>query len=466
MNTISFIEKMNSQKLPQVAIDTFLSYYKQFLSGYKGLIAEKDLDPISKNELKIWQDAPHLSQIGEKYLKNTVIIKLNGGLGTTMGLQGPKSLLPVKNQLSFLDITALQTVSLSKKFGSKIPLILMNSFNTEMQSKTVLQKYSELFSDIPATFIQNMFPRIDTETLMPASIPDEPHLEWNPSGHGDIYLSLFASGILDQLIKNGYRYAFISNIDNLGASLDPGILGYFVENRFSFLMEVTDRTWMDRKGGHLARHKDGRLILRESAQCPAEDKAYFQDISRHSYFNTNNLWIDLFALKELLNEKNNILNLPLTCNRKKIYPSQPDSREVFQLESAMGAAISVFKYASALNVPRSRFAPVKTCDDLLLLWSDYYILNDNYHIVANPARKHIHMGIELDPQYYSWIDQLQQRFPHDAPSLIECSSLKILGDIKFGKGVTLKGNVSINNRKNNQVIIPDYTQIDSDLNFE
>lgn len=465
MHTNSFINKMSEKNLPRAAIETFAGYYKKLLNGEKGYIAEKEIFPVHKSQLDLWQGNSTYHSIGQQALNKTVVLKLNGGLGTTMGLQGPKSLIPVKNQLTFLDITALQIISLNKRCGSRIPLILMNSFKTEESCSRFFSKYDELQTGIPVSFVQNMFPRIDTTSLKPVSVPKDPQLEWNPSGHGDVYTSLMTSGILDRLIEQGFIYAFISNIDNLGANLDTGILGYFITNNLSFLMEVTDRTWMDRKGGHLARLKDGRLILREAAQCPEEDRQSFQDISRHCYFNTNNLWVNLLELKKILKENNNLLNLPMICNRKKINPTDPDSKEVFQLESAMGTAIAIFNNASALRVSRTRFAPVKNCEELLLLWSDYYLLNDDYHIVHNPARKHENMGINLDPQFYSWIEQLQERFPHEAPSLIECNYLKIMGDIKFGKGISIKGAVSIYNRKNQQIIIPDFTSIESDLHF-
>jgi len=466
MHIDSFVKKMSNRKLPLPAIDTFTEYYKQLVNGEKGVIPENQIEPIQKGQLDLWHTDSSYDSIGKQALNRTVILKLNGGLGTTMGLQGPKSLIPVKKQLTFLDITALQAINLNKKIGSRVPLILMNSFKTDTLCSEFMQKYSELHGDIPVSFVQNMFPRIDVSTLAPVTIPEDPQLEWSPSGHGDIFTSLLTSGILDRLIEHGYVYAFISNIDNLGASLDTGILGYFISNKFSFLMEVTDRTWMDRKGGHLARFKDGRLILREAAQCPEQDMQSFQDISLHSYFNTNNLWINLLDLKELLKQNNNFLNLPMICNRKKINPIDPDSKEVFQLESAMGTAISIFSNASALRVPRSRFAPVKNCEELLLLWSDYYLLNDDYHIIHNPARQYENMGINLDPQYYSWIEQLKERFPYEAPSLLECNSLKITGDIKFGRGISIKGAVSICNRKKHQIIIPDFSCIESDLHFE
>ena len=264
-------------------------------------------------------------------------------------------------------------------------------------------------------------------------------------------------------MEKGYKYAFVSNIDNLGASLDSSILGYFAENDFSFLMEVTDRTWMDRKGGHLARLNDGRLILREAAQCPDEEMDQFKDISRHCYFNTNNLWINLLSLYDLLNHKNSILELPMIRNRKRIDPSSSDSPEVFQLESAMGSAISVFENAAALRVPRSRFTPVKNCEELLLLWSDNYLLTDNYKIVLNPERKSSHVQINLDPLHYSRIDLLNERFPFGAPSLLECDSLTLKGDIRFGKNVRIIGNISISNSNSKPIFIKDNSVIDNDI---
>ncbi len=228
-------------------------------------------------------------------------------------------------------------------------------------------------------------------------------------------------------------------------------------------MEVTDRTWMDRKGGHLARHNKGYLVLREEAQCPPEELKQFRDISRYSFFNTNNLWVDLQALKDLLKRKNDILELPMIRNLKKLNPLDPDSQEVFQLESAMGTAISVFNNASAIRVPRSRFAPVKNCEELLLLWSDCYQLTDDYRIKCNPVNNCSKLTITLDPKFYSRLDLLQQRFPFGAPSLVECNNLTITGDVRFGKNVKIRGKINISNEKPTQEVIPDNTLIEKDI---
>lgn len=464
MNTIElFLSKMKENHLPQAAIDTFILYYTQLQSGSTGFISDQEIKPLDPRDIDDYADIESYSKYGRDFLRKTVLIKLNGGLGTTMGLQGPKSLIPVKNGLSFLDITAHQIQSMNHQNGFSTPLILMNSFNTEQESCQGLQKYPDLKTEIPGSFIQHMFPKILKSNLAPAQYPENPQLEWNPSGHGDLYTSLSTSGTLDKLLKAGYRYAFVSNIDNLGANLDTRTLGYFAVKEFSFLMEVTDRTWMDRKGGHLARHNKGYLVLREEAQCPPEELKQFRDISRYSFFNTNNLWVDLQALKDLLKRKNDILELPMIRNLKKLNPLDPDSQEVFQLESAMGTAISVFNNASAIRVPRSRFAPVKNCEELLLLWSDCYQLTDDYRIKCNPVNNCSKLTITLDPKFYSRLDLLQQRFPFGAPSLVECNNLTITGDVRFGKNVKIRGKINISNEKPTQEVIPDNTLIEKDI---
>ena len=468
MNSIDlFIDKMHKENIPSAAINTFVHYYSKLKTGDAGLVTEDEIEPVSMSKLDDLESINLEPKSGiAPLLSRVVCIKLNGGLGTTMGLQGPKSLIPVKNDLSFLDITCKQLCSFNSAFNVKIPLILMNSFRTDKDSLSALNKYPEIQTDIPSSFIQNKFPKILASSLLPATYPEDPSLEWNPPGHGDLYVAFQTSGILSLLISKGYKYAFVSNSDNLGATLNPAILNYVEDKQIPFLMEVTDRTWMDRKGGHLARLKEsGNLILREAAQCPEKDIESFRNISRYCYFNTNNLWIDLVALKQKLDNSNGFLDLPMIRNRKKLNPVEIDSPEIYQVESAMGTAISVFESASALRVSRDRFAPVKSCDDLLLLWSDAFILNDKCQIVKNPARKHTQIDIQLDPDYFSFIHQLHERFPQGAPSLLECKCLTISGDFRFGKNVKIIDSVTLRNTGSKQITIPDNSIIDQRCEF-
>jgi UTP--glucose-1-phosphate uridylyltransferase len=404
------------------------------------------------------------SSRGHEALKKTVILKLNGGLGTTMGLSGPKSLIEVKNGLSFLDIALSQMNHLNKRHGSTIPFLLMSSFFTESATFKKLDLAAASDSPKIRLFSQHRFPRISVSTFEAVSWPDDPLLEWSPAGHGDLLLSLATSGELGRLIDEGYRYLFVSNVDNLGATIHLSILGYFATESLDFLMEVTDRTAMDRKGGHLARNKeDNRIILRESSQCSLDDRPCFSDIDRHPFFNTNNIWIDLTAIGRAVAE-NRHCSLSLIVNRKHIDPVDFSTPEVYQLELALGSAVSVFLKSGAVCVPRSRFTPVKNAEELLLVWSDYYQLADDFIISVNPARKMANrVRISLDKQYYSSVDQLRERFPYGPPSLIECDSLSVYGDVRFGSRDAVKGQAAITNRSSKQVIIPDGMEITGNL---
>jgi UTP--glucose-1-phosphate uridylyltransferase len=308
--------------------------------------------------------------------------------------------------------------------------------------------------------MQTAVPKVLQETLAPAEWPADPDLEWNPPGHGDLYTALVTSGTLDLLLDHGYEYVFVSNADNLGAVLDEQILGYIAEHQIPFLMEVANRTEADKKGGHLARLRDGQLVLRESAQCPDDDQAIFQDITRHRYFNTNNLWFRLSALKELLERHEGVLQLPMIRNSKTLDPKDSASPKVYQLETAMGAAIAIFPSAQALRVPRTRFAPVKVTSDLLGLWSDLYVLTDDWKVVLDPSRGGRPITIDLDPRYYKLIDDLQARVPDGAPSLLHCSRLVVQGDVRFEAGVRILGEAEIRNPGPEQLVIKAGTRID------
>lgn len=407
--------------LPPSAIERFQADYERLVAGDAGYISEEELLPVT--------DLPRLEalQVGPQSSQNLAalaVIKLNGGLGTSMGLLGPKGALPVSQGLSFLAITALQISSLQKRLGAGLPLVLMNSFATREESLKILREHN-LQSQVSLDFLQSKVPKVEAAGFAPATYPQDPELEWCPPGHGEIYSALKSSGILAELLEKGYRYAFVSNVDNLGASVDPRILDWFVENQLDFAMEVTRRTEHDRKGGHLAlRKSDGRLTLREVAQCPADQTGAFEDIERYRYFNTNNLWLNLESIARL--EKAPLL--PLIVNRKTVNPSDRTSTPVIQLESAMGAAISSFARSAALDVDRSRFLPVKNTTDLLRLSSDLYKLDEDYQLRWQGQGDG--PTLSLDDQIYRNFPEWQKRFPHSA-GLLGCSSLKIEGDVSF-----------------------------------
>lgn len=428
-----YARKLEADSAPPLLVATFRRQYQSWRHGQSGQISRADLEDVGP--------LPSLDELpaaGEDLLSRTVMIKLNGGLGTGMGLDRAKSLLPVRPGVTFLDLIARQVLTLRRRHGVALPLLLMNSFNTESDTAHALARYPELARQpVPLGFRQHRIPRIRADNGLPFSCPEDPDSEWCPPGHGDLYVAIRTTGILAHLLDQGFRYAFVSNSDNLGAALDIRIPAFMERARLPFLMEVTDRTEADKKGGHLARRRGGGLLLREVAQCPEGEQSDFQDVTRHRYFNTNNLWMDLTALAAT-----DHMDLPLIVNRKSADSRNPHSPAVIQLETAMGSAIEVFPGATALRVPRARFAPVKTTEDLLALWSDVYEVSDEGHVRLKPPR-FAPPVIRLDPKFYKVMSDFESRFPHGAPSLIACESLSVEGDHTFGRGVRVRGRVRV-----------------------
>ncbi|MBA3746256.1 MAG: UTP--glucose-1-phosphate uridylyltransferase [Solirubrobacterales bacterium] len=456
----SALQKMRADGVADVAQRTFAHYCERLRAGDTGTLAESEIEPV--DELPDADELPDNEQGARDALAQAVVIKLNGGLGTSMGMTGPKSLLEVKQGRTFLDITVQQIRGLRERTGARLPLVLMNSFATRDASLAALEPYDDLAVEgVPADFLQSRVPKLVADDLAPARWPDDPELEWAPPGHGDLYPSLLSSGLLDALLEGGYRYAFVANVDNLGAVLEPRILAWLAREQIPFLMEVADRTPADRKGGHLARRPDGGLVLREIAQTPDEDADAFGDITRHRYFNTNTLWVDLRALADVLADRDGVLGLPMIVNRKTVDPGDSDSTPVIQLETAMGAAIDVFDGARAVRVARERFAPVKTTDDLLVLRSDAYELTEDGRIVLAEARAGEGAPLaELDPQFFKLVGDFEARFAPGAPSLVGAQRLTVRGDVAFGADVVVRGEVTVEHGGDGQRRIDDGTVLE------
>jgi UTP--glucose-1-phosphate uridylyltransferase len=331
-------------------------------------------------------------------------------------------------------------LALREQYGGRLPLVLMNSVATRDPSLEVLRRYERLaVPDLPLDFLQGREPKLRADDLRPVRWPVDPELEWCPPGHGDIYPALTASGTLDALLGAGLRYAFVSNSDNLGALADVRIATWLAAERVPFALEAVPGTPADRKGGHLACYQ-GRVVLRETAQVPDGDTS-FTDVERWRWYNTNNIWIDLGALKDLQAADPSAPDLPLIVNRKTVDPRDPDSPPVIQLESAMGAAIAAIPGARAIHVPRSRFAPVKTTDDLLVVRSDAYELTSQGQM--RPSFDGPEPVVSLDGNFYKLLPDFEQRFPAGAPSLRRCRRLEVDGDVTFGAGVVVEGNVRV-----------------------
>lgn len=437
--------KMRADGLSAPVIRGFLAAVRLVAAGDRGLTPEADIEGVT--------GLPHLHALSgdaapdAALLGELAVFKLNGGLGTGMGLDRAKSLIPVKDGACFLDFIVSQILGLRRATGLAVPTFhLMNSFSTQADTRAHLRQFPELGPAEALDFVQSRVPRLLAQTLEPLAWPAAPDLEWCPPGHGDFYPSLLATGLLDRLLAQGIRYAFVSNSDNLGATVEPRLLRWFAGSGLSFVMEVAERTAADRKGGHLARRRStGRLLLRESAQCPPDEQMLFQDIERHRFFNTNNLWIRLDHLHATLATGNGTLPLPLIRNEKPADPAQPGTPRVLQLESAMGAAIECFEHAGAVIVPRSRFVPVKSTADLLVLRSDACAVTSDQRLSLVPDRHGQPPVVELDPAHYQVLARFDQWFAAGVPSLARCQSLKVRGPVRFSPGVVCEGTVEIVN---------------------
>jgi UTP--glucose-1-phosphate uridylyltransferase len=434
--------KMEHDGAAPAAVETFVRYWRRLAAGEACRISGSELLPPPPPP-----DAETLPEPDDPagVLRRAAVVKLNGGLGTSMGLDRAKSLLPVKDGLSFLDLIVRQTLHL-RAAAPELPLIFMNSFRTDADTRAALAAHPALAqgaAGLPRTFIQNRVPRLDARTLQPVAWPADPACEWCPPGHGDLYPSLVTTGLLPRLRAAGVEVLFVSNADNLGATLDPRILAWFGASGLPLMLEAADRTASDRKGGHFALRRDGGLIVRESAQCPPGEAAEFQDIERYRYFNTNNLWIRLSALEAALARSGGVLDLPMMCNEKTLDPADPASPRVIQIETAMGSAIRVFEGAGILRVPRMRFAPVKTTDDLLALRSDAYDRLPDDRVRLHPSRAGRPPRIALDPAFFRTLGAFEQRFPAGVPSLIGAETLEVRGDVTFGAGVVIRGCVRL-----------------------
>jgi len=437
----AYEKKMTEDGMNAAAQNAFKYTFKMLTSGADLMIPETSIEAV--NELT---DYATLTAEKTELLEKCVMVKLNGGLGTGMGLEKAKSLLDLKEGNTFLDFIALQVSKMRKDSGLPLAFMLMNSFATSADTLEYLAKYPDLqTTGLPLEFQQNKAPKITKDDLTPASWPAKPECEWCPPGHGDLYPAMLGSGTLDTLLEKGYEYMFVSNSDNLGATMDIKLLTWFAGTGAPFAMECAQRTDADKKGGHLAKSKEGGLLLRESAQCPDEDEKEFQNVGKYKFFNTNNLWVNLKELKAAFDKYEGALPLPVIKNGKTVDPRDKASTKVLQLETAMGAAISCFPAAEAILIPRTRFAPVKTTADMLALMSDAFEVTEDHRMVLKADREGVPPLVKLDDAY-KFVDNLKKLVPGAPPSLIKCKKLTVEGkNIVMEAGVVIEGSVKITN---------------------
>ena len=427
---------MERRGVEPVAIDVFERQIETVGAGASSTISDAQIEPYDSPALPDPEATGGTGTDDAARLDETAVIRLNGGLGTSMGMDRAKSLLPVRGDRSFLDIIVGQMRALRSTTGARLPLTLMHSFRTSQDSLALLDRLDESgVGDVPIELMQNMVPKLLADSMAPVEWPAEPDLEWCPPGHGDLYTVLYGTGFLDRLADAGYRRVFVANSDNLGALPSARMAAWFAGTGAPFAIEAVRRTDNDRKGGHFARRNDdGRLILRETAQTPPDEVG---DIERHRFTSTNNLWFDVEAMRSVLSEQKGDMHLPVIVNAKTVDPTDPSSPAVVQLETAMGAAIEVFDEATTVEVGRDRFVPVKTTDDLLIVRSDCYRLADGDEVVQTvDTLPYVSLS-----KHYKLIDDFDARFPAGPPSLAAATSLRVEGDWTFGGGVTVIGDV-------------------------
>eukprot|EP00871_Galdieria_phlegrea_P005504 jgi/Galph1/5955/GphlegSOOS_G4545.1 len=451
----SEIDKINSHtddpraKMTDREIQGFAKLFSRYLreKSTKKKLDWNLIESPSSDLVKPYSSLPSCepSEVNQ-LLKKLAVLKLNGGLGTTMGCVGPKSVIEVRGETTFLDLIVQQIEHINRKYPeANVPLLLMNSFNTDADTAKIIKKYQDTQVTI-MTFQQSRFPRILKDSLQPFPLTHSSYNreDWYPPGHGDLFESIESTGIIDTLLAQGKEYLFISNVDNLGATVDLNILKMINDSGCEYCMELTDKTRADVKGGTLISY-DGQVTLLEVAQVPKEHTEEFKSVKKFKVFNTNNIWLNLRAVKKRVKEGK--MDLDIIANTKTV-----GDQKVIQLETAVGSAIRYFENARGVNVPRSRFLPVKSTSDLLLVQSNLYTLKSGT-LIPNPLREfNTTPVVKLGPEFQKVADY-NARF-ETIPDLLELDHLTVSGDVSFGSGVKLKGTVIIVASRGNKIMIP------------
>uniref|UniRef100_A0A914R0K1 UTP--glucose-1-phosphate uridylyltransferase n=1 Tax=Panagrolaimus davidi TaxID=227884 RepID=A0A914R0K1_9BILA len=446
----SCLEKLVNDDRSKKDMEIFRKLYEQFLSEPAQIDWKSWTLPAEDRYI----DSSKLGKISiaesQELLKKLAVIRLNGGLGTTMGCEGPKSLINVKNGKTFLEIAIDQIENVNKCFESKVPLLLMDSYKTFDETSKALNLFAHDKMVTVEQFLQSKCPRIYADTLLPVPESADSDLEgFYPPGHGNIFETLAETGLAEKLLSQGIEVIFVSNIDNTCATIDPKFIKALLNDNHEYIMEVTDKTAQDIKGGSLI-EINGRMMHLEMPQVPPEGIDEFCSTKTFKIFNTNNIWIDLKAIKDKLYD----IKREIIANKKKL----SNGREIIQLETSIGGAIRNFPNACALKVPRSRFLPVKRTQDLLLLASDAFEMDRNGIVKLVESRTTAPI-IHLSGAYDSW-PEFQKRVSH-IPSLKDIETLTIKGDVTFGKGVILKGKVHLESEGKESLSIDEGVMIEN-----
>ncbi|CAR66034.1 DEHA2G22990p [Debaryomyces hansenii CBS767] len=446
-NLADTVQDSEKQSRFENEMDSFFALFRRYLTD-KAAGSTLDWEKVKSPSPDEVVQYKSLSENGANNLDKLAVLKLNGGLGTSMGCVGPKSVIEVRDGNTFLDLSVRQIEHLNRKYDADVPLLLMNSFNTDADTEKIIKKYQGHRIRVK-TFNQSRFPRIFKDSLLPVPQSFDDDLDsWYPPGHGDLFESLISSGELDSLLEQGREVLFVSNGDNLGATVDSKILDHMIDTGAEYIMELTDKTRADVKGGTLINY-EGQVRLLEIAQVAKEHVEDFKSIKKFKYFNTNNLWINLRAIKKLVEADG--IQAEIIPNQKTISKGSSDIN-VLQLETAVGAAIKHFNKAHGVVVPRSRFLPVKTCSDLLLVKSDLFFL-EHGALKLDPVRDGFANPLIKLGSHFKKVSGFQSRIGH-MPRILELDHLTITGNVTLGKNVTLKGTVIIVCNDGDKIDIP------------
>lgn len=392
----------------------------RYFSGDQGVIPLSGLQPLVDCP-KLDELSSHYDTIGLQSLSKLACIKLNGGLGTTMGCDGPKSLIHIDPHHRFIDMILANVNQWRSRGNVPIPLVLLNSYHTMADTMAAVSDPHTHF------LLQHQVPRLDARSGMPL-IASHSDLEWNPPGHGDLFHSLYASGLLKTLVDQGITVAFVANSDNLAATIDLRLLGYLIAEDVSFMLEATPKLASDQKGGSLAM-RNGRPCLLERSQVSPDDWELFDQISQYPLFNTNSIWIHLPSLLTILEKAP--MTLPLIVNPKVV-----EGVPVVQLETAMGAAVEQLARSQVVVVPRSRFFPVKTTRDLIVLRSNCVQKNGDGSIEWSTLP-----SISLS-SHYQEVNALSHLIPHGL-QFDANATLTLNGPVVFQKPCYIRGDVTL-----------------------
>lgn len=437
-----FEKKVDELKFPAGPKNKLLSMFKAAFAKSSGSIdiVWEYVQPLS-GDLQLSYDSLTEPSNPSDLLKQIIIVKLNGGLGTTMGCTFPKSLVECTPGKTFIDLTLDQIDVLNKKYGTNVPLVLMNSFYTDDAMKETIAKHPEV-----KTFNQNKFPKIYEETLEPVpSSPSDSINKWNPPGHGDVFHSFRDSGLLDEFLKEGKKFMLVSNIDNLGGIPDLRVLNKISSENRGFLAETVTKLKDDWKGGMPILYQS-KVKLMETAQVPPEHFKDFTDLNFLDYFNANNLWVNLEKLKVALDTDSLVLDV---IKNKKVF----EGKSVVQLEAASGSAIQSFPDAICVRVPRRRFLPVKSCSELLLMRGGVFVeIDGEYHL--SPKRTSTAFPSVKLGSLYTTVQQFEERVPKPV-NVLNLDNLIVNGDVTFGANITIEGDVEFNIEEGQKVTVGD-----------